>query len=147
MKHIRNNRGRISLLELVVIVFLVIEAIFLGIKGFKWYKEEVTGGNDVFLVNTAISTGIVNSLNGQTCPVNDCDHDPNTCTHRLGDEFVGYYDDTSHKILGYPVRGYNQNSIMRIGKKLYYGAPGTMVVQVVCHDDTVECRWVKSTAK
>ena len=142
MKKIRENKGRINLLELIIIIFLAIEGIFLGIKGLAWYYEEMTGGNDTFLVNTAYSTGVVNSLNGIQCPVSACGSS-GQCTHKLGDDYVGYFDYYTHLIVEYPPEGYNQGKVMRIGDKYYFGNVGTMVIQILCHQDSVECKWVK----
>ena len=65
MKILKNTKGRISLLELIVIIFLVIEGGYLLTKSLGWYGDKATGGDDSLLVNTADSTARVNSLNGQ----------------------------------------------------------------------------------
>ncbi len=141
MKILGDKKGRISLLELVIIIALVLEGLFLLSKSFGWLGDKASGGDDRFLENTAESVARVNSLNGMSCPVDGCMG--NDCVHRQGSYYVGYFDDISHKIFAYPKKGYNQNASMHIGKKKYYGEPGTMVIQVRCKDGTVELDWVE----
>ena len=141
MYKLKNNKGRISLLELLIIIFIVVEVIFLGYKGLHWYYVELTGGHDGLAANTAYSTAIANSLNGHQCPVSKCGG--TNCIHYKNDEYVGYYDAVSHLIVGEPTEGYNQSRVMRIDSKLYFGDPGTMVIEIRCHDDDVSIAWVK----
>ena len=142
MKQIRDCKGRISLLELVVIILLIIEGAFLLTKGFGWYADKATTGDDSFLVNTADSTARVNSLNGMNCPVSDCGS-AGECAHLKGDSYVGYFDETTHHIVAYPPKGYNQNKEMHIGDETYYGEPGTMVIEIKCKNGVVKLSWVK----
>ncbi|MBR5341370.1 MAG: hypothetical protein IK151_05540 [Erysipelotrichaceae bacterium] len=137
-----NNKGRISLLELVIIIVLIIEGFFLLGKAFGWTADKATGGDDRLLVNTAESTAAVNSLNGMCCPVSNCGSS-GECVHKMAGWYVGYYDDLTHNIVAYPPKGYNQNQEMRIKNKKYYGDPGTMVVQIKCKEGVVELDWVK----
>ncbi len=142
MKILKNTKGRISLLELIVIIFLVIEGGYLLTKSLGWYCDKATGGDDSLLVNTADSTARVNSLNGQCCPVSDCGS-YGECEHFKGQYYVGYYDDVTHHIVAYPKKGYNQNQEMHIKDKTYYGDPGTMVIEIRCRSGEVLLDWVK----
>lgn len=141
MKKLKDNKGRISLLELLIIIFIVVEVVFLGYKGLHWYYVELTGGNDGLAANTAYSTAIANSLNGHQCPVSKCGG--SDCAHYKNGEYVAYYDAETHLIVGEPPKGYNQSKVMRINSKLYFGDPGTMVIEINCHDDDVNISWVK----
>ncbi len=139
----RNDQsGSISLPELLIIMVLVLEGIFLAYKGISWFYDEMSGGNDRFLVNTAESTALAESLNGTMCPVYNCQHG-NLCTHRQGGYYVGYFEETTHHIVSYRPKGYNQNSVMRIGRTRYYGDPETMVIQVKCRDGEIVLNWVR----
>ena len=141
MNKLKDKKGRISVLELFIIIFIVVEVIFLGYKGLRWYYVELTGGNDGLIVNTAYSTAITNSLNGHQCPVSKCGGVE--CEHYKNDEYVGYYDAETHLIVGTPPKAYNQSNVMRIDSKLYFGDPGTMVLEIRCHADEVTITWVK----
>lgn len=142
MNKLKDTKGRISVLELLIIIFIVVEVIFLGYKGLHWYYVESTGGNDAFAANTAYSTAIANSLNGSQCPVSDCGSGKD-CIHYKVDEYVGYYDEETHHIVGTPPKGYNQSKVMRIKSKIYFGDPGTMVLEIRCRNDEVNISWVK----
>ena len=142
MNKLKDNKGRISLLELLIIIFIVVEVIFLGYKGIHWYYVELTGGNDGLAANTAYSTAVANSLNGHQCPVSKCDGG-SECAHFKNDEYVAYYDLETHLIVGEAPKGYNQSKVMRINSKLYFGDPGTMVIEIRCRDDDVSISWVK----
>lgn len=144
MKKLTENKGRISLLELAVIIVLIIEAAYLAMNGFGWTAYRATKGDDRLLVNTADSTARVNSLNGMNCPVSDCPHG-DSCTHKRGEYYVGYFESVSHHIVGFAPKGYNQNNEMHIGDEVFYGAPGTMVIEIRCKEGTVELRWVKGS--
>jgi len=143
MKKIKENKGRISTIELVTLLFLGAFLLFLGIKGLNWYYSAMKNGNDGLMVNTAESVAIVNSLNGMQCPVNDCGHGEN-CPHRRGEYYVGYFDAVGNKIVEYPPKGYNQAKVMHVDDKKYYGDEGTMVIEVLCKDGVIELNWVKS---
>ena len=142
MKIFKDRRGRISLIELIVIIFLVVEGFYLVTKGFGWYADKATTGDDSFLVNTADSTARVNSLNGMCCPVSDCGSSAD-CVHLKGEYYVGYFDETTHHIVAYPPIVYNQNQEMHIGDQVYYGDPGTMVIEIRCRNGEVKLDWVK----
>ena len=139
---LKNNRGRISIIELFALGFLIPALLFLGFKGVEWYYGTMKNGNDGLYVNTAQSLAIINSLNGAQCPVDGCGHAV-FCTHRKGDRFVGYYEPVSHKIVANPMKGYNQAKIMHVGEKKYSGDEGTMIIEVVCGNGEVELNWVK----
>ena len=138
---IKENKGRVSTIELVAIVFLSVAAIFLGFKGLNWYYDSLTNGNDSLMANTAESVARVNSLNGLQCPVGDCPHG-DKCTHLKGSYYVGYFDSVGNKIVANPTEGYNQAETMKIGKNKYYGEIGTMVIEIKCKEGTVELNWV-----
>lgn len=145
MKKIMDKKGRVSFIELIVIIVLLLEGSYLLAKSFGWLGDKASGGDDRFLENTAESVARVNSLNGLSCPVDSCPG--GECAHRQGAYYVGYFDDVSHKITAYPKTGYNQNESMRIGSKKYNGEPGTMVIQIRCKDGTVELDWVQGARK
>ncbi|MBR2787550.1 MAG: hypothetical protein IKD94_00155 [Erysipelotrichaceae bacterium] len=144
MKILKDTKGRISLLELVIIILLIFEGAYFLTKGFGWYAKNATTGDDKLLVNTAESTAKVNSLNGTNCPVSDCLHG-DSCTHKRGEYYVGYFDSKTHHIVGYAPKGYNQNNEMYIGDEVYHGAPGTMVIEIRCKDGEVKLAWVKGS--
>ena len=142
MRKLKSNKGRISLIELLALGFLIPVFLFLCFKGVEWYYDAMTNGDDRMYVNTAESIATVNSLNGIQCPVDGCGNSP-YCPHRYGDHYVGYYDNISHKIVGTKMKGYNQAKIMRVGNKKYSGEVGTMIIEVTCGDSEIELNWVK----
>ena len=142
MHILKNNKGRISLIELLALAFLIPAILFLGFKGVEWYYNSMRDGNDGMYVNTAESIAVINSLNGVQCPVDGCGGSA-YCTHRRGDHFVGYYDNISHKIVGYKLAGYNQAKIMHVGEKKYSGDEGTMIIEVISGNGEIELNWVK----
>ncbi|MBR3252410.1 MAG: hypothetical protein IKF80_11955 [Erysipelotrichaceae bacterium] len=142
MHILKNNKGRISLIELLALAFLIPAILFLGFKGVEWYYNSMRNGNDGMYVNTAESIAVINSLNGVQCPVDGCGGSA-YCTHRRGDHFVGYYDNISHTIVGYKLAGYNQAKIMHVGEKKYSGDEGTMIIEVISGNGEIELNWVK----
>jgi len=142
MQKLKDRKGNISVVEIFIIFLLCLEALYLLYKGGSWLAQEATGGNDRFLENTAESTAVVESLNGLQCPVYGCS-DQTFCTHQQGEWYVGYFDEKTHHIIAYAPKGYNQNKVMRIGNKKYYGDPGTMVIMIRCRNGEIELSWVK----
>lgn len=142
MHKIKENKGRISFIEIIVIIALVLEAIYLLAGGFNWSWDKWSNGDDKLYVNTAESTANANSLNGIHCPVSDCGSS-DVCEHFNGEYYVGYFNSVTHKIDGYPMKGYNQNKTMTIDDKTYYGDVGTMIIQIKCKEGSVILDWVK----
>ena len=65
----RSREGRMSALEMVLIVVLCLEGAFLAWCGYRWYQVRLAHGNDSLRVNTALSVARINSSNGDDCPV------------------------------------------------------------------------------
>ena len=141
MHILKENKGRISLIEMVALIVIIPTLLFLGYKGIYWYYDNIVNGNDAHFVNTAESIARVNSLNGTQCPVDSCCG--TNCRHYFGDHYIGYYDSISHKIVGEKMEGYNQASRMKAGKTYYYGDEGTMIIEIDCKDGVIELKWVK----
>ena len=137
----RNRRGSISVIELVVIPIVILECIYLLYLGFSWYHVHVSNGNDALKLNTCESIAKVNSLDGIQCPVNACTSE--NCTHRYGDGYIGYYDNVSNKIVGYKPSGYNESTKITIKDKTYTGDRFTMVIEVKVVHGKLQYRWVK----
>ncbi|MBP5279545.1 MAG: hypothetical protein J6Z03_03595 [Erysipelotrichaceae bacterium] len=141
MYKLKEDKGRISLIEMVALVLLIPMLAFLGYKGLHWYYDNIVNGNDAHFVNTAESTARVNSLNGMQCPVDG--GGGNNCHHLFGDYYRGYYDSISHKIVGEKMEGYNQAETMKAGNTYYHGDVGTMIIEIDCQDGVIELKWVK----
>lgn len=141
MHILKENKGRISTIELIALGALIPMLFFLGSKGLHWYYDNIVNGNDAHFVNTAESVAKVNSLNGIQCPVDGCGG--NNCSHHYGDYYLGYYDTISHKIVGSKMEGYNQATTMKAGKTYYHGDIGTMIIEITCKDGEIELKWVK----
>ena len=84
--------GKISVLEMILILFIALMTSFIVYKGFAWLAAMTAHGNDSLLVNTAVSEAKVNSSNGINCVVEDCPSNTGgVCTHWTGlNETVGY---------------------------------------------------------
>ncbi|MDX8419588.1 hypothetical protein MOZ60_05730 [Stecheria sp. CLA-KB-P133] len=140
----RSRVGRMSALEMVLIVVLCLEGLFLAWCGYRWYQQRLAHGNDSLRVNTALSVARINSSNGADCPVDGSSSQ--NCVHWNGTEYIGYYDGVANKIVGDKPDGYNQSSEMDIDGKTYTGKPGTMVIQVETGNGEVHLSWVLGRA-
>jgi hypothetical protein len=138
----KNTSGRISLLELIVILVLVVEGIYLLGKGLNWYSTRYNTGNDGLYVNTCESVAKVNSLNGTICPVNNCGNGTHSCVHYTSQGYIGYFDSVSNTIVGTKPKGYNSTSNPKVGTKEYTGEVGTMVLRVTVDNGNVVLDWV-----
>ena len=137
--------GKISVLEMILILFIALMTSFIVYKGFAWLAAMTAHGNDSLLVNTAVSEAKVNSSNGINCVVEDCPSNTGgVCTHWTGlNETVGYMDKVTKHIVGDKPAGYNEYSEMNIDDQTFYGDPGTMVIQVTAGNGKVTASWVK----
>lgn len=137
-----NKKGEINLLELIIIILICIELFLLCKSAFGWTSDKVNIGNDALTLNTCESVAKVNSLDGYDCPVNDCTKG-DLCTHKVGNYYVGYYDNVSNTIVGNKVSGYNSDSNPTIDGKSFTGNSGTMIIKVTCGNGTISYEWVR----
>ncbi len=138
-----NNRGSISLFELLIILVIVFELIFLLTDGFGWYNKKFSTGSDALYLNTCESVAKVNSLDGTICPVNGCGNSDGTCIHHNSRGYVGYFDSVSNTVVASKVRGYNLGDNPSIDGKQYNGEKGTLILRVMVYDGTIYYDWVK----
>ena len=136
-----NKKGNINLLELVILIVLGMELILILCNGFGWLGNKVNKGNDAFNLNTCESVTKVNSSNGFDCPVNDCAKGE-LCTHKVGEYYVGYFDDVKNTIVGYKVAGYNYEDNPKINGRVFKGLSNTMIIKVIVGNGTIEYEWV-----
>ena len=139
---INNKKGSINVLELVILMVLGIELILILSNAFGWLGNKVSKGSDAFTLNTCESVTKVNSSNGIDCPVNDCAKG-SLCTHKVGDYYVGYFDDVKNTIVGYKVSGYNYEDNPVINGKVFKGLSNTMIIKVSCGNGNITYEWVK----
>ena len=139
---INNKKGNINLLELVILIVLGIELILILCNGFGWLGNKVSMGSNAFTLNTCESVAKVNSSNGIDCPVNDCAKGE-LCTHKVGDYYVGYFDNVKNTIVGYMVSGYNYEDNPVIDGRVFNGNVNTMIIRVTCDNGDIKYEWVK----
>ena len=137
-----NQKGRISVLELVIILVICVEGIYLLGNGLGWYASHISSGNDGLYVNTAESVAKVNSLNGMQCPVQDCGNASETCTHYTGQGYVGYFDSESNTIVGYKVKGYNSEKNPKVNGRSYTGEVNSMILRITANEGSIVLDWV-----
>lgn len=137
----KNTKGSVSVLEVIVIPLLIVEVLYLLWAGFSWYHRHVAVGNDNMKLNTCESVAKVNSLNGMQCPVNGCDG--TNCTHHITDGYIGFYDNVSNTIVGEKTQGYNESEKEVIGKEEYFGEVNSLVIEVKVINGELKYRWVK----
>ena len=138
-----NKKGEINLLELIIILLICIELFLLARSALGWTSDKVNSGNDALTLNTCESVTKVNSLDGYDCPVNDCAKGE-LCSHKVGNYYVGYYDNVSNTIVGNKVAGYNSDLKPVINGKSFTGNPNTMIIKVTCGNGTITYEWVSS---
>lgn len=143
MMKLKETKGRISILELVIILVIVLEVIFYVATSYGWLDFHMTSGNDGLYVNTAESTAKVNSMNGVQCPVNNCEKGGINCTHLTKDGYIGYFDSETNTIIGIKPKGYNGSTNPDVDGKTFTGAANTMVIQITCKDGNIDLKWVK----
>ncbi len=136
-----NKKGNISFLELLIILFICIEVIVLLKWALNWSNDKVGSGNDSLILNTCQSVTKINSLDGYDCPVNDCGKGL-LCTHKVGDYYIGYYDNISNTIVGNKVKGYNSEINPVIDGKSFMGNKNTMIIKVTCYNGNITYEWV-----
>lgn len=144
-ERIGNQAGKITVLELFLIICISLMSIFVIYKGVKWIQANTAHGNDSMLVNTAESEARINSGNGAECVVQDCPSKTNgLCTHVIDAKgtTVGYLDKITKHIVGEKPYGYNEYREMNIGDQTYYGDVNTMVIQVAACNGEVSVSWV-----
>lgn len=140
---LKNNKGKISLLELIVLIVIAIEVIYYICSSYGWLDLHMSLGNDALYVNTAESVAKVNSLDGVDCPVNECEKGTQNCTHYTSVGYVGYFDSESNTIVGTKPKGYNSNANPKVDGTEYTGSVGTMVIRVTCKDGVITLDWVR----
>lgn len=139
---INNKNGNINLLELVILIVVGIELILILCNGFGWLGNKVNKGSDSFTLITCESVTKANSSNGFDCPVNDCAKGE-LCTHKVGDYYVGYFDNVKNTIVGYKVSGYNYEDNPVIDGRVFNGNANTMIIKVTCGNGNITYEWVK----
>ena len=71
-RKLHSRAGGVSPFELVLIIGIVLMLAVFGVIIYQYHALQVAHGNDTLAVNTAESVAKTNSLNGISCPVNDC---------------------------------------------------------------------------
>lgn len=137
-----NNKGSISLFELIIILVIVFEIIILIFNGFNWYDDKVSMGSDSLYLNTCESLAKVNSLDGSICPVKGCGNSDGTCIHHNSNGYVGYFDSVSNTIIANRPSGYNLTDNPTINGKKYSGLKGSLVLRVLVYNGTIYYDWV-----
>lgn len=133
------SRKRLSIVELIAIIVIGCEVIWLAGNAFGWLNVHVSSGNDGSYVNTCESVAKVNSLNGTQCPVNDCSG--GDCIHHTAQGYIGYFDSVSNTIVGTKPKGYNSSSTPAVDGKKYKGSVGTMVLEVIVNNGNITTEW------
>ena len=99
---LKDCSGKISNLEMILIVLILCMSAFVVSKGLEWMANNTAHGNDSLLANTAESAAKINSNNGLLCVVQDCpSKSGGTCTHQYGDgeATIGYLDKVTKHIV------------------------------------------------
>ena len=139
-RKLHSRAGGVSPFELVLIIGIVLMLAVFGVIIYQYHALQVAHGNDTLAVNTAESVAKTNSLNGISCPVNDCPG--GDCPHHFLNRYVGYYDYTSHKIVARPTGTYNQSKNPEALDKTYKGEAQTMLLRVVTENGTIKIDWI-----
>lgn len=142
IKKIRDRTGSISRLELLLIIGICIESVFLVYQFSRYLVNQQAKGDDALMVNTADSVARINSNNGMNCVVNDCGNSTGVCTHHHDEGYIGYFDNVTNTIVGTLPSGYNEYTVMEADNQEYYGAVNSMVIQVVAKEGVMELSWV-----
>ena len=130
IRKLRETDGAITRREVLLTILVVAMCLFFVFEFTRYLDSQQKKGEDALRVNTAESTAIINSDNGQSCPVRGCDGKNGSCAHYFSGVYVGYYDDVLNTIVGEKPKGYNDNSPVKVGDEVWYGEPGTMVIKV-----------------
>lgn len=138
-----NNKGRVTLIELISIIIIVGCCLYFMAASFGWLDTHMSNGNDGLYVNTCESVAKVNSLDGVICPVNDCGDTTGECIHHTSVGYVGYFDGVSNTIVGSKVAGYNSSKDPDVDGVTYTGEVNSMILRVTCHNGTITLDWVK----
>ncbi len=136
-----NNKGRVSLIELIAIIIIVLEVLFFVASGMGWLNFHVSSGSDSGYLNTCESVTKINSLNGTQCPVNDCSNSSGECEHYFNGSYIGYFDSVSNTIVGSKTKGYNLSKDPEIDGKSYQGDVGKMIIKVIVKDGSISYEW------
>ena len=139
---LRDTKGGSNLLTVLLVTAIILMIGIYFLLGGNWMLVRWEHGNDGLRANTADSIARVNSNNGMNCVVDGCGS-TGICPHYSTIGYIGYYDDIGNKIVGEKTRGYNEYDHMEIGKKKYYGDPGTMVIKVVAKEGEITLSWEK----
>lgn len=136
-----NNKGRVSLIEIIAILCIVCEVVFLVGSGYGWLDFHMSSGNDGGYVNTCESVAKVNSLNGVNCPVNNCGNSDGSCVHHTAQGYIGYFDSVSNTIVATRPKGYNSSANPSVNGKHYTGEVGKMVLEVRVNNGKIDIWW------
>lgn len=140
-----NNKGRVTPIELVSIIVIIIGVGYILMNFFGLLNGYVSNGNDSLYANTAESVAKVNSLNGINCPVNDCGNSDGTCMHHTSLGYIGYFDSVTNTIVGEKVKGYNSDDNPDIDGVSYTGIRGTMILRITCENSEITLDWVSGS--
>lgn len=138
-----NNKGRVSLIEIISLLLIGVEVVYLLGSGFGWIDFRVSSGNDGGYVNTCESVAKVNSLNGVQCPVNNCGDTSGNCVHHTSIGYVGYFDSVSNTIVASKPKGYNSSDNPDVHGKKFIGERGKMVLEVIVNNGEITVEWTR----
>ncbi len=139
VRKIKNQDGLMfSWFEGSLLTGIIVMVLVFGVIIGKIVLDDQKKGDDNLRENNALSIALVESNNGSNCPL---DGNSGMCIHHTRDGYVSYYDDISNTLVADKPMGYNSYHLMKIGETHYYGRPKTMVLVVVCKDQTVSVRW------
>ncbi len=136
-----NNKGRMSLIEIIALLCIGVEVVFLVGSAYGWLDIHMSSGNDGGYVNTCESVAKVNSLNGVNCPVNNCGNSDGSCVHHTSQGYIGYFDSVSNTIVASKPKGYNSSANPSVNGKSYVGEVGKMVLEVRVNNGNIDIWW------
>ena len=136
-----NTANGFSRLEVLCMISIASMVLFFVFTKAWWLVDQQHMGEDKLLIRNAEKTAMV-EIATDPCPVYGCKGD-DSCTHRVGGFYVGYFNRPTNKIQGAPCKGYNESKEMEVNGKKYYGETGTMIIKVRAKDGTIELSWVK----
>ena len=134
-------KRRMTLIDLLALILIVCEIVFLCIEGYDLMSIHVRRGNDANYVNTCESVAKVNRLNGIHCSVDGCLNANEDCVHHHSNGYIDYFDSVSNSIVAHKTKGYNSCKNPEVQGKEYSGNAGEMILEVIVKDGTISVQW------